>query len=69
MGVNGICAGIQKNGSYLVDPRCISSRILRVKFKFVKVKVCVVGAYNPMDGYNKGKKGLCSDLGWMMQWV
>ena len=64
-GVNGIIAGVQameraREGvaillndvwqSAVVDFWYISSRILCIKFKFSRVKVCVVVGYNPNEG-------------------
>ena len=34
----------------MVDFVCVSSRILIVKFKFEKIKVCVVVTYGPSEG-------------------
>ena len=36
--------------SAVVDFRCVSSRILWIKFKFSRVKVCVVVEYGPNEG-------------------
>ena len=36
--------------SALVDFGCVSSRILWIKFKFSRVKVCVVFGYGPSEG-------------------
>ena len=64
-GENGIIAGVQemeraREGvavllndvwrSAVVDFGCISSRILWIKLKFSRVKVCVVVRYNPSEG-------------------
>ena len=35
------------------DFGCVSSRILWIKFKFSRVKVCVVVGYGPSDGDDK----------------
>src|SRR5678816_3766985 len=34
----------------MVDFVCVSTRILKVKFKFEKVKICVVATYDPSEG-------------------
>ena len=34
----------------VVDFGCVSSRILWIKFKFSRVKVCVVFGYGPSEG-------------------
>ena len=36
--------------SAVVDFGCVSSRILWIKFKFSRVKVCVVVEYGPNEG-------------------
>ena len=36
--------------SVVIDFGCISSRILWIKFKFSRVKVCVVVRYSPNEG-------------------
>ena len=36
--------------SALVDFGCVSSRILWIKFRFSRVKVCVVVGYCPNEG-------------------
>ena len=36
--------------SAVIDFRCVSSRILWIKFKLSRVKVCVVVGYNPSEG-------------------
>ena len=33
--------------SAVIDFGCVSSRIIWIKFKFSRVKVCVVGEYGP----------------------
>ena len=63
-GVKCVYAGVEKNEraregvavlmselwhKSLVNFVCVSSRILMVKFKFARVKVCVVVAYGPSD--------------------
>ena len=37
-----------------VDFGCVSSRIFWIKFKFSKVKVCVVVGYGPSEGDSEG---------------
>ena len=39
--------------SAVVDFGCVSSRILQIKFKFSRVKVCVVVWYGPNEGYGE----------------
>src|SRR5678815_976737 len=34
----------------MVDFVCVSTRILKVKFKFEKVKICEVATYSPSEG-------------------
>src|SRR5678815_4492955 len=34
----------------MVDFVCVSTRSLKVKFKFEKVKICVVATYDPSEG-------------------
>ena len=34
----------------MIDFECVSSRILRIKFKFLRVKVCVVVGYDSTEG-------------------
>ena len=36
--------------SAVEDSECVSSRILWIKFKFSRVKVCVVVGYSPNEG-------------------
>ena len=36
--------------SAVIDFGCVSSRILRIKFRFSKIKVCVVVGYGPSEG-------------------
>ena len=38
-----------------IDFRCVSSRILRIKFRFPRVKICVVVQYGNNNG-NKEKR-------------
>ena len=70
-GVNGIIAGVQDIEkvrervaillndmwhSIVVDFGCVSSRILWIKLKFSRVKVCVVVGYGPNDGDDEEKQ-------------
>ena len=67
-GVTGIIAGVQemertREGvaillndmwhSAVVNFGCVSSRILLIKFTFLRVKVCVVVGYGPNEGYGE----------------
>ena len=69
-GVNGIIAGVQemeraREGvaillnnvwqSKMLDFGCVSSRILWIKLKFSKVKICVVLGYGPNEGDGEEK--------------
>ena len=62
--MNGIIAGVQeiertrggvtvlmndKRHTGVIEFECVSSRILRVKFKLSEVKVCVVVEYGPTE--------------------
>ena len=57
-GVNSIIVGVQGLTILLndvwhlvvIDFGCVSSRILWIKFKFSKVKICVVVWYGPNEG-------------------
>src|SRR5678816_1549157 len=64
-GVKCVCAGVEKNEKgregvailmsdlwyrAILDFVFVSTRILMVKFKFEKVKVCVVVTYGPYEG-------------------
>ena len=40
----------------LVEFRCINSRILWVKFKFAKVKACVVVIYSPTEDDDENER-------------
>ena len=70
-GINGIIAGIQemeraREGvavllndvchSAVIDFGCVSSRILRIKFKFARVKVSVVVWYDPIEGIGEERE-------------
>ena len=39
--------------SVVIDFGCVSSRIMLIKFKFSRVKVCVVAGYGPNEGNGK----------------
>ena len=57
-GVNDIIAGVQEMGGHPVercgaqgsDRRCVSFRILWIKFKFSRLMVCAVVGYDPNEG-------------------
>ena len=64
-GVNGITAGVQEMERAMkcmalllndvwhsaeIDFGCVSSRVLCIKFKFSRVKVCVVVGHGPNEG-------------------
>ena len=40
----------------MIDFECVNSRILWNKFKFSRVKVCVVVGYGPIEGDGKEKE-------------
>ena len=42
--------------SPVVKYRCVSSRILWIKFRFSRVKVCVVVGYGPNEGDGKERE-------------
>ena len=44
--------------SALIDFRCVSSLILWIKFKFSRVKVCVVVGYGPNEGIGEEREVL-----------
>ena len=48
-GVNGsiLCKGVWR--SAVIDFRCVSCRILMIKFRFSRVKVCAVVGYSPNE--------------------
>ena len=48
--------------SAVVKSGCVSSRILWSKFKFSKVKVCVVMGYGPNEGDGEEKDMLWNDI-------
>ena len=64
-GVKCVCVGVERNERgierfailmsdlwqrAMVDFVCVIARILKVKFKFEQVKVCVVATYGPSEG-------------------
>ena len=80
-GVNDIIAGVQeieraKEGeavlfndvlhSAAIDFRSVGYRILWIKFKFSKVKVCVVVGYGPNEGIGEGRG---SGMTWTRLWI
>ena len=48
--------------SAVVKYGCDSSRILWIKFKFSRVKVCVVVGYGPNEGDNEEREKLWNDM-------
>ena len=48
--------------SVVIDFGCVSSRILWIKFKFSRVKICVVVGYSPSDGNVEERESFWSDL-------
>ena len=48
--------------SQVVDFGCVSSRILRIKLKFSRVKVCVVVGYGPNEDEER-------DRFWSREWI
>ena len=48
--------------SALVEVGCISCRILRIKFKFSRVKVCEVVGYGPSEGDVGERNRFWSDI-------
>ena len=48
--------------SALVDFGCVSSRILWIKFKFSRVKVCVVLVYGPNEGDGEERDRFWNDM-------
>ena len=53
--------------SAVIDFGYVSSRILRIKFKFSRVKVCVVVEYGPNGGI--GEEGRGSGMTWTGMWI
>ena len=75
--VNGIIASVQETEraregvaillndvlhSAVVDFECVSSRILWIKFKFSRVKVCVVVGYESTEGDGEERDRFWSDM-------
>ena len=48
--------------SAVMDIGCVSSRILWIKFKFSRVKVCVAVGYGPNEGDDKERERFWNDL-------
>ena len=48
--------------SDVINFRCFSSRILRIKFKFLKVKLYVVVVYGTIEGDVEERRSFCNDL-------
>ena len=46
----------------MIDFRCISSRILWIKFQFSRVKVCVVVGYGPNEGIGGERERFMNDM-------
>ena len=46
----------------MVKSWCVSSRILWSKFKFSRVKVCVVVGYSPNDADGEERDRFCDDM-------
>ena len=46
----------------VVDFGCVSTRILWIKFKFLRVRVCVVVGYGPNDGDSEEKDRFWNDI-------
>ena len=76
-GVNGIIAGVQemerpREGvaillndvwhSAVIDFGCVISRVLWIKFKFSRVKVCVVMGHSPHEGGGKERDRFWNDM-------
>ena len=75
--VNGIIAGVQEmerakeevaillNDLYHsagIDFICVSSRVLWIKFKFSRVKICLVVRYGPNEGNGEERDRLWNDM-------
>ena len=57
--VNGIIASFQmERARAVLDFGCVSSRIFWIKFKFSRVKVCLVVGYGPNEGEVKKKNDM-----------
>ena len=48
--------------SVVIVFRCVSSRILWIKFKFSRVKVCVIVGSGPNEGIGEEKERFWSDI-------
>ena len=48
--------------SAVIDFGCVSSRILWIKFKFSRVKVCVVVGYCPNEGIGEEMERFWNDM-------
>ena len=46
----------------MFDLRFVTSRILWVKFKFSRVKICVVVGYGPTEAYSEERERFWNDL-------
>ena len=55
--------------SAVVKSWCVSSRILWIKFKFSRVKVCVVVGYSPNEEDGEEREQHGQDSGWCREWV
>ena len=51
--------------SVLIDFGCVTSRILLIKFKFSRVKVCVVVGYSPSEDVEE-RDIFCNDMDWIL---
>ena len=48
--------------SAVIDFGCVNSRILWIKFKFYRIKVCVVLGYGPSEGDVEERDRFWSDM-------
>ena len=48
--------------SVMIKFKCVSSRVLWIKFRFSKVKVCVVVGYSPNEGKGEARERFWNDL-------
>ena len=48
--------------SAVIDFGCVSSRILWIKYRFSRVKVCVVVVYGPNDGDSEERDKFWNDM-------
>ena len=53
--------------SAVIDFGCVSSRILWIKFKFSRIRVCVVVGYEPSEG--DFEEGTDSGMTWTGFWI